>query len=121
MSDANRSFPTDSQERKERPIVSGVLDYFPDALMAVAEISFLGNEKHNPGQPLHWARSKSGDEADAMVRHVLQRGEWDVITMADGTPRKVRHSAMAAWRALANLQKEIEADLGLPISRGSKE
>jgi hypothetical protein len=31
------------------------LDYFPDALAAVAQISYQGNQKHNPGEPLHWA------------------------------------------------------------------
>jgi hypothetical protein len=71
------------------------------------------------GQPLHWARSKSGDEADAMLRHFLQRGSWDEIEI-DGVKHRVRHSAMMAWRALALLQKEIEQDLGLPRSRGSR-
>jgi hypothetical protein len=79
-----------------------VLDYFPDAIMAVSRVSFIGNEQHNPGQPLHWDRSKSTDEADALLRHFIQRGTIDT----DG----VRHSAKVAWRALALLQKEIEAD-----------
>jgi hypothetical protein len=88
-------------ERKERPVYSGVLRYFPLALMEVARTSYLGNEQHNPGQPLHWDRSKSTDEADALVRHLLQAGEVDT----DG----VRHSAKVAWRALALLEKELEA------------
>ncbi len=102
----------DSDERKELPIVSGVLDYFPDALLAVASLSKKGNDKHNPGEPLHWARGKSGDEADCLVRHLLERGTLDT----DGE----RHSTKVAWRALANLQKEIEAERGDGrISRGS--
>ncbi len=103
---------TDSDKRKEIPIASGCLDYFPNALAAVAELSHVGNEKHNKGQPLHWARGKSTDEADCLIRHFLERGTVDT----DG----IRHSAKVAWRALAILQKEIEAALGLPISRGSK-
>ncbi len=95
------TFPTDAKGRKARPIASGVLDYFPDALVALAEVSFKGNEQHNPGKPLHWARSKSGDEGDALMRHFMQRGLMD----DDG----LRHSAKLAWRALALLQKEIEA------------
>lgn len=91
-----------AQERKERPLYSGVLKYFPDALLEVAHTSYVGNEQHNPGQPLHWDRSKSTDEADACVRHLLEAGTRDT----DGT----RHSAKAAWRALALLQKEIEAE-----------
>ena len=41
------------------------------------------------------------DQEDTMLRHYLQRGTLDV----DGQ----RHSAKMAWRALALLQKEIEA------------
>ncbi len=88
-------------ERKQRPIYSGALRYFPLALMEVAHASYVGNEQHNPGAPLHWDRSKSTDEADALVRHLLQAGEIDT----DG----VRHSAKVAWRALALLEKELEA------------
>lgn len=96
------SLPTDAKARKAVPIYSGVLKYFPDALAAVAELSRIGNEQHNPGKPLHWDRSKSGDELDALTRHLMEAGTTD----ADG----VRHSAKVAWRALANLQKEIERD-----------
>lgn len=94
------TLPTGSDERKTYPVASGVLDYFPDAIAAVAHLSWVGNQKHNPGQPLHWARGKSADEADTLLRHFLQRGTVD----DDG----VRHSAKVAWRALAMLQKEIE-------------
>ncbi|WP_162455369.1 dATP/dGTP diphosphohydrolase domain-containing protein [Pseudoxanthomonas kalamensis] len=97
------TLPTDAAARKLIPLATGCLDYFPNALAAVAELSAIGNEQHNPGQPLHWDRSKSGDEADALMRHLMQRGTVDT----DG----VRHSAKVAWRALALLQKEIEAAL----------
>lgn len=92
--------PTDAKARKSVPIYSGVLRYFPDALAAVAECSWRGNEQHNPGQPLHWDRAKSTDEHDALVRHLMEAGTVDT----DG----IRHSAKVAWRALAALQKEIE-------------
>lgn len=93
--------PTSAAERKVVPIASGFIDYFPDAIAAVARLSQIGNDQHNPGKPLHWDRSKSGDESDALMRHFLERGTIDT----DG----VRHSAKVAWRALALLQKEIEA------------
>lgn len=96
----------DSKARKNIPITTGVLDYFPDAICAVAELSRVGNEQHNPGQPLHWAREKSTDHADCIARHLLDRGTLDV----DG----VRHSAKVAWRALAMLQVEIEAARAVP-------
>jgi hypothetical protein len=94
--------PTDAQERKNLPICTGVLDYFPDALLEVARCSKAGNDQHNPGQPLHWAKEKSTDEPDALVRHLIDRGRKD----KDG----IRHSAKVAWRALALLQREIEAE-----------
>lgn len=94
------TLPTDADERKKYPVGTGVLDYFPDALVAIANLSWQGNNQHNPGEPLYWHRGKSTDEADTMIRHFLQRGTLDT----DGQ----RHSAKMAWRALALLQKEIE-------------
>lgn len=96
------SLPTESAARKSLPVATGVLDYFPDALAAVAYCSKVGNDQHNPNQKLHWNRDLSTDEADALIRHFLERGSYD----SDG----VRHSAKVAWRALALLQKEIEND-----------
>lgn len=93
---------TDKLERKTIPLFSGLLKYFPKALAEVAHVSWVGNEQHNPGQPLHWDRSKSTDEPDALMRHLMEAGTIDV----DGC----RHSAKVAWRALAMLEKEIEAD-----------
>lgn len=101
----------DSKARKQTPMAAGLLDYFPAALAAVAEHSFFGNEKHNPGQPLHWSRQNSADHADCIVRHVVERGGFD----AEGR----RHSAALAWRALALLQEELEAEGATP-GRGSR-
>jgi hypothetical protein len=91
---------TDKKLRKESPMARGVLDYFPRALMAVANVSFVGNEQHNPGQPMHWARDKSTDHADCILRHLAERGTVD----DDG----LRHAAKVAWRALALLETELE-------------
>lgn len=80
----------------------GLLDYFPDALAEVAHVSFVGNEQHNPGEPLHWAKEKSTDQADCIIRHLVDRGTLDTDNL--------RHSAKVAWRALALLQTEIEEE-----------
>lgn len=98
--------PSEAASRKALPLCTGVLDYFPDAIVEVSRVSKAGNDQHNPGQPLHWEKSKSKDEADALVRHLLQRGGLD----SDG----MRHSAKVAWRALALLQREIDAEKGVP-------
>lgn len=89
--------------RKARPVYSGVLSYFPDALLAVANISHIGNEQHNPGQPLHWARHKSTDQMDAAVRHILDHAKGISVDTDGGY-----HLAKAAWRLLAELQLLIE-------------
>ena len=92
--------PTDAKARKEYPIARGLLDYFPDACAEVGHVSKVGNDQHNPGQPLHWAKGKSTDHADCIPRHLIDRGSFDT----DG----IRHSAKLAWRALALLQIELE-------------
>jgi hypothetical protein len=93
--------PTDKQERKATPMARGLLDYFPDALAAVAHVSGVANEQHNPGEPMHWSKHISSDHADCIVRHLIDRGTLD----EDG----LRHSAKVAWRALAMLQIELES------------
>ncbi len=107
------ALPTDSEARKRIPLASGVLDYFTAALAAIAAVSYAGNEKHNPGQPLHWARGKSMDHADCLQRHFAERG---TIDPEDG----LRHTAKMAWRALALLQQELEDQEGAPIPRGAR-
>ena len=100
MTSTKNQIPSSSKERKEIPLATGVLDYFPDALAAVACVSKAGNDQHNPGEPLHWSREKSDDHADCLLRHLVDRGHRDT----DGT----LHSAKVAWRSLAILQLEIE-------------
>lgn len=108
---ARNMLPSDSQGRKNIPLASGVLDYFTSALIEVAKVSKAGNDQHNPGEPLHWAQEKSTDHADTLLRHFIERGTVDT----DGT----RHSAKLAWRALALLQMEMQAE-GYPKARGAK-
>lgn len=97
----------DSQKRKNSPVFSGVLQYFPDALMAVSQHSKAGNDKHNPGQPLHWSKGKSTDHADCIARHLIDIGpNWDLKDPETGS----YHATALAWRALALLQILIERD-----------
>ena len=91
--------PQDAQARKAVPLAEGVLWYFPNALAEVARVSKRGNEQHNAGEPLHWAREKSTDHADCILRHLIEAGTVD----GDGQ----RHTAKVAWRALALLETEL--------------
>jgi len=95
------TLPTDSKARKDTPVYSGVMAYFPLALAEVAKLSKAGNDKHNPGQPLHWSKGKSNDHADCIARHLLDLGIVDPET-------GFLHDVMVAWRALANLQIKLE-------------
>lgn len=106
-----RVLDTDSATRKEYPMARGLLDYFPDALAEVARHSLIANQKHNPGEELHHARGKSMDHADCIMRHLVNRG---------GLDGGARESTALAWRALALLQEELEAELKLPLPRGAR-
>lgn len=89
-------------DRKGIPVYSGVMAYFPDALRAVARLSREGNDKHNPGEPLHWSRGKSADHKDCIARHLMDAGSVDPET-------GMLHDVALAWRALANLQVALES------------
>jgi hypothetical protein len=104
--------PVDAKERKSIPLARGLLDYFPDALIEVARVSQAGNEQHHAGAPLHWDKSKSTDEADALMRHLIDRGKFD--------KDRQRHSAKVAWRALALLQRELDAQKLVPCDNYPK-
>lgn len=93
------------EDRKTSPVFSGVMMYFPDALLAVSQHSYRGNQKHNPGQPMHWAREKSSDQADCVARHLIDIGpNWDALDPETGS----YHATALAWRALALLQLVLE-------------
>jgi hypothetical protein len=79
-----------------------LLRAYPLTCSAVARVSKAGNDQHNPGQPLHWERSKSTDHEDCIARHLVDVRELDT----DGQP----HAAKLVWRALAALQIELERD-----------
>lgn len=113
------ALPEDHAARKAIPVVSGCWDYFPAALAAVAELSRIGNEQHNPGEPMHHARGKSNDHADCIGRHLMDRGRSYKVVI-NGVEHKVRHSVAVAWRALALAQEELEREEGKPLARGAK-
>lgn len=86
--------PEDAKERKAIPVYTGFVNYFPRAIAEVAKISLVGGIQHGQtAETLHWDRPKSGDELDAMMRHILDK-DW----------------AQVAWRAMANLEKYLERE-----------
>lgn len=95
--------PQDSDERKQGPMFRGLLGYFPAALFEVARHSLLSDKKHNPGatDAPYWARGKSADHPDCIVRHLIDAGDIN-------TPDRLEHLRSLAWRSLAMLQEECE-------------
>lgn len=105
------SLPDDDDLRKDYPMADGLLDYFPNALAEVAKVSKLAGDKHHPGEAIHWERGKSTDHRNKMLRHLIDSGKFDSLGN--------RHSAALAWRALALLQEEMEAE-GAPLPRNAR-
>ena len=102
--------PKDARVRKTIRIHSGFVAYFPDAMAAVAQLSFIANEQHSPGTKMHWAKDKSTDEMDALMRHTVDDVNPDTLNRdAEGA----LHAVKVAWRAMANLQRL--ADSGVDI------
>ena len=96
---------SEAQKRKNTPVFTGVLAYFPDAIKEVARASFEGNKQHHNDKPLHWDRNKSTDELDSCTRHLIDHASG--IEFDDcGT----RHLTKCIWRLLAHVQKTIEKE-----------
>ncbi len=120
---SNTTLPTDSKERKNFPLMSGCLNYFPAALAGVALTSKLGNDKHNPGEELHHARGKSMDHGDCILRHLvdlqdlLAQDKRSALT-PKGIDTVLAEVSSLAWRALA-LSQELHERFGAPLAPGA--
>jgi len=90
---------TKHDKRKQMPVYTGVLKYFPNAILEVSKVSQQGNKQHHPNKELHWDKSKSKDHLDAGVRHIIDHSNHPIDE--DG----MLHLAKAAWRILAALQE----------------
>lgn len=87
-------------QRKQMPVYTGVVKYFPNALKYVSKVSLAGNDQHHPDKELHWDKSKSTDHLDSLMRHLTEADKID----DDG----LLHLGKVAWRALAALENYIE-------------
>ena len=83
--------PNEAKERKRIPVYTAFIKYFPDAMVEVATLSVRGNDQHNTPDKIWWDKSKSADELDSLMRHMLEE-DWVAV----------------AWRAMANLQRECD-------------
>jgi hypothetical protein len=101
LDNLNHEIKSKAQKRKDTPVFSGVLKYFPNALKEVAKASKAGNDQHHPDKPLHWDMDKSKDEYDALTRHLI---DHTVDPMDDDG---ILHLTKVAWRALAGLERHL--------------
>jgi len=68
--------------------------YFPDAFIELGKHCVDSNEKHNPGEPVRWAKEKSNDHWGSWGRHMSALGTID--------PESGKlHDVSWAWRTLA--------------------
>lgn len=116
------TLPTDSKTRKDYPLLSGCVKYFPAALAGAANISKLGNDKHNPGEKLHHARGKSMDHGDCIIRHLIDTEDL-LAALGRGSDIKKEQILLEAnqlvWRALAYSQ-QLHENFGAPLAPGAK-
>lgn len=124
---ANGEFTTDTVEDVAKGAIKydggkpclyrGLIDYFPRAITAVAEISTFGASKYAwkgwEGVPEGIARY-----SDAMVRHLAKEAQGEILDSDSG----LLHSAHAAWGALARLElqlREMENDQTNKVSNSA--
>ena len=122
----NMTLPTDSDARKEVPLYRGLLKYFPAALAGVAVNSKKGNDKHNPGEPMHHARGKSTDHEDCILRHltdiadIIAEGERTGLSGCTDWPRLLDEVNALTWRALALSQRLHEEFGNAPLAPAAR-
>lgn len=98
-------------DKGKAPIFDGVLQYFPRALTAVAELSNWGATRYS------WEGWRVVPNAfkrysNAMGRHILKEkteGLYDLDALNDPKfPAEILHATQVAWNALARLDKLLE-------------
>lgn len=82
------------------PLVQGCLQYFPNALAAVAQVSDFGRRKYDTTfEARNWYDLEGGLDryTDALGRHITTTDTYD-------SESQLLHRAHAAWDALAALE-----------------
>jgi len=100
----NPHTPGAKMDSGKAPIFRGVLNYFPLAIAAVAEVSEVGAKKY---AWKGWESVPDGFErySDAMGRHILEEAFGDFDDGVNGTG--CLHAAQVAWNALARLELKL--------------
>ena len=91
-----------NKQRKDTPVFSGFIKYFPNAIKDVARLSLIANDQHHPNKPLHWDMNKSKDELDSCMRHLI-----DHASGIEFDEDSVRHLTKCAWRMMGMLERTL--------------
>lgn len=98
-------------DKNKPPIFDGVLQYFPRALVSVAELSDWGATRYSWEG---WREVANGFRrySNAMGRHILKEkteGLYDLDARNDPKfPAEILHATQVAWNSLARLEKLLE-------------
>lgn len=100
----------DDNNREDYPLYDVLFGYFPAAMLMLAKWAKVGNDQHNPGEPLHWSRDKSGDHTNKILRHLVDYDQKESNGFYEAVP--------LLWRAAALVQELYEKE-GWPEGRKS--
>lgn len=120
------TLPRDSEARKEIRLLAAFLNYIPAAAVKFAQHSLANNEKHNPGEPVHHARGKSGDHEECLLRHLMDlqdiKAAMERSPVVDPELVKLLISEATAefWRSGVFLQELCEKYEGAPLAPGAR-
>jgi hypothetical protein len=125
------TLPLDSAARKDIPSSTGLDDYAPAALAGIAAHSKRGNDKHNPGQPLHHARGKSGDHFNCIRRHMTDIRDIEAYlerygdrlhqeSKADLVKTLLQEYDALGWRSVIASQEAYEKHGNAPLAPAAR-
>jgi hypothetical protein len=114
----NSIFGKDYQQRKNVPVFSFLVGYFPRAIREIVRVCVAGNMQHNKEvEPtaIYWAKGKSTDQLNTAQRHMMDHA---ITGPFDEEPPEVQaliggptyHLAKAAWRIMAELENTIQKE-----------
>lgn len=101
----------DDDKREDYPLFDVLVGYFPAAMCELARWTKVGNEQHNPGEELHWAREKSTDHRNKILRHLMDYDQKESNGFYEAIPM--------LWRCAALVQELLEKD-GWPEGRNAR-
>lgn len=95
------------------PILQGALEYFPNALREVAQVSYVGAKKYTWKG---WETVPDGINryGNALARHLLATEMYDADT-------GMLHAAQVAWNALARLELILREQKVIQIPEGTQQ